>query len=154
MSHFPRVPLDRQYPDLYKGSMAGTGLTDHKTNQPVPTETYTPEYRAPADRVSGNVIFRRQLNGQIDLEAAVDVVTSAINQLKFKGPLNDMETRVLCACFPEAMRAILPDVDGRMSMHEAKSRLKVSEEEIRAISAGVAVRLMELHEWLRYGPKL
>ncbi len=154
MSHFPKIPMHLQNPDLFKASLAGSAITNSSIQETVPSASTHSQYRTPPDRVNGNEVFRRLPNGQVDMLAAVDTCLAALNQLKFKGPLNDIECRILCACFPEAMKEVVPEMDGHMAAAECRSRLRVSEEEIRDIAALTSMKLMEMHQWLLFGLKI
>lgn len=150
MTHFPRVPLNMTYPDLYKSEpMSGAAFTNNQIQAfDVTDGKMGPEYRTPENRVNGNEVFRRLPNGSIDMDAAVSRVLNAVSNLKFGNPMNDMDCTILVACFPEAVGNRIPGADVAVAKASIRTKLRVSELEISDIAALTALKLVELHEWL------
>lgn len=109
-NNLPRKPV-RFIPenqDLLKSQegLAGQrqGATDFDENEPYShISTQSSSYRTPADRVSGNVFFRRYLGGTLDLEYATQKVVDALHRAKDGGGINQLnneEKTCLSVLFP------------------------------------------------------
>ena len=103
MNNFPRIPVRfvHQNDEMLKGSYAGgtEGGTDYKQDTHVPSaSTIVPSYRVPADRVNGNEFFRRNPNGSLDLDYAVQKVVDAIHNIT-EGLEPSMFDQICLSCF-------------------------------------------------------
>lgn len=100
---FPRVPVRflSHNAELLKGSYAGgtEGATDYRNDTYIPeSKTIVPTYRVPADRVNGNEFFRRNPNGSLDLDYAVQKVVDAIHHI-IEGMEPSMFDQIVLSCF-------------------------------------------------------
>lgn len=153
-SNLPRVPMTLLYPELFKSqSGSAVGSTDYRSSESVPKIELEPEYRAPTHELYRDQLFRRYPNGNLDLPAAIMLVLDVVYRMKAGGPLNDQECLIISACFPHAAEGRVPQFDGRSAKSEARSRFRLSDNEVAAISMGVAHTLAAQHEHVLLGFK-
>ena len=99
-------------------------------------------YRTPADRVNGNEMFRRYLDGRLDIKYAVDKVVDAVHRYKEKDiALYTQEAVSLQILFPGA--GFDGGVDPAMANAVAGVNLKLTPQEIALIRFRVASHLAE-----------
>lgn len=100
-----------------------------------------PSYRTPPDRVSGNKMFRRYLNGILDLEYACHKVIDALHKVRANAaPLAPQDLMALQAIFPGNFNT---GVDPAMAMATASVQLELLPSEVMAIRAKVAAHFAE-----------
>lgn len=124
-------------------SKAIDNTTDLKKLESVPSERLMqPQYRTPADRVSGTELFRRYPDGELDYDAAKHVVVDALETLKQMGPggLTNLEQAALCCLFPNTFDF----VDEAMVESIRKVMCKVSKDESKKVAMLVALHLNEV----------
>jgi hypothetical protein len=104
------------------------------------------EYRTPADRVSGNVMFRRYPNGMLDISLAMSCVVDALHRVKESGghdQLNSLEKVALSVLFPTMFQYVAPG----MAQSVASVQLRLSPVEILQIREAVSRHLAEELNW-------
>lgn len=155
MSHYPKVPVRfvnsnaEMLDTMEKSSSAGQqlGATDYKPNQEaVYPAQMTPQYRTAPDRVNGNVIFRRYVDGTLDVEYAKHQIIDAIHKVRDHVPLNSMEEAALSCCFPRTFSFIDPGVQESVRT----VNLKISLLESMMVAQAVALHLAAEIEYKRY----
>lgn len=108
MSHFPKVPVRfiADNDELLKaqsgaGSLAGQPMTDHAVQEHIPQQNAASvHFRAPYDRVNGNVMFRRYPDGQLDVDNSVAILMRILNAQKDGAPLTVQEKLAIQCVFP------------------------------------------------------
>ena len=109
----------------------------HLTAEPVSS------YRTPVERVNGNVMFRRYLNGALDFDYAIGKVLEAVHKLKEGVPLSQPEEVALSVVYPSVFSYVDPGVvDSVRSVN-----LKLSLEETSLIALKVSAKLAEELNW-------
>lgn len=145
MFNLPRVPIRfmPEQAELLK-SMTSTsggeaGATDWKDQEHAPSvpEGVVPQFRAPGDRNLGNVLFRRNPDSTLDLEAAKDVVVDMIHKVRDKSPLTELEKLTLGIMMP----LVFDFVDARLAGPMMAVHLKLTPWEISMINDKVAAHL-------------
>lgn len=138
----PRVPVRyiKQNEELLK-SQSGPGMptTDYREAQNVPESRPQPTYRRAADRPTGNVLFRRYPNGQLDVEYAKHKVIDAVHQYKNEAPLTPMQQAALQCCFPNMFNY----VPSTMLASMMRVNMRISPEEAAMVAMAVAMHLQE-----------
>jgi len=105
-----------------------------------------PSYRTPTDRVSGNQMFRRYANGDLDVGVALHHVVDALHRAKMSAghdQLNSLEKVALSVLFPQSFSY----VDAGMAGSVATVQLRLSPLEIVQIREAVARHLAEELNW-------
>ena len=101
------------------------------------------QYRTPPDRVSGNQMFRRYPNGDLDIESAKNCVVDALHRVKDSGgtseQLNSLERVALSVLFPMSFSHVPPGMSGSV----AAVQLRVSPAELIMVREVVARHLAE-----------
>jgi len=123
------------------------GKTDYINDTDAPTlpAGIQPSYRTPHDRVNGNVMFRRYLNGVLDMDYACQQVIDAVHRFKFGAtPLYEQESVALSVLFPTAF---VDAMDPAMAASVAAVNLQLLPEEHIAIRIKVAAHLAEEMNW-------
>jgi hypothetical protein len=110
--------------------------TDWKLTETPPTvpATIQPQFRAPMDRNIGNVLFRRNPDGSLDMDAAKHVVIDIIHRVKDQGPLTELDKVTLGVMFP----TLFAFVDPRLATSLMAVHLRLSEWEVQSIVELVA----------------
>lgn len=145
-SHLPRVPMTLLYPELFKS-------VNHQFTEDVPRVELESEYRAPVHDMNRDQLFRRYPNGHLDLPAAILLVLDVVYKMKSGSPLNDQECLIVSACFPHAAEGRVPEFEGGAARSEAKTRFRLSDNEVTAVAMGVAQTLAMQHEHVLLGFK-
>ena len=146
MSHLPRVPVQflTQNQELLKSqeSMAGgaPGATDYKQDQDAPVAIPEPQMRAPGDRNIGNLLFRRNPDGTLDVEAAKMVVVDIIHRAKDLLPLTEQEKIVLGCFFPMQFPGF---IDQRLVKQITAVQLRLAPWEVMDVAMAVSSHLMQ-----------
>lgn len=146
MNYFPKVPVRflESNDELLKSMDSGVkGSTDYINDTEVPTQAsgVQSSYRTPHDRVNGNSMFRRYLNGSLDMEHACHQVIDAVHRAKHGAvPLFTQEAVALQVLFPLSFSG---DVDPLMAASVAAVNLNLIPEEQALIRAKVAAHLAE-----------
>lgn len=155
MSQFPRIPMTIQHPEFFSKSASASaiGLTDYPGVDDVSTVKVEPAYRSVSHDTYRDQLFRRYPDGHLDLPNAIRIVLEVVYKAKDGGPLNEQECLMLSCCFPHAAEGRVPSFDGPTAKGEARSRFRLSDEEVGAISAGVAHTLAICHEHMLLGFK-
>lgn len=125
--------------EVLSGGTAGEG-TDWTETEPQLTvpEGVVPQFRAPGDRNIGNVLFRRNPDGTLDLDAAKHVVVDIIHKVKDKLPLTELEKMVLGVLMPLVFDFVDPRLAGpMMAVH-----LRLAPWEIVLINEKVSAHLI------------
>lgn len=149
----PRVPV-YMVPgnaSLLKGASAGaeSGATDFRMDNDYATVTMpmTQSYRYPADRVNGNEVFRRYLNGTLDLGYAKDKAVDAIHKVKRRSPLLPEDCHVLVSLFPGVHEIVSVCSEYGIIPANAFIISKISPMEIDAVRQLVAAHFAEESNW-------
>lgn len=101
-------------------------------------------YRTPDGRVSGNSLFRRYLNGSLDLEDACNKVIDAIHRVKENAaPLNSLEVVALSCLFPGQFDG----VDPALASSVASVQFNLLPQECELIRQKVSSHLAEELNW-------
>lgn len=116
------------------------GGTDWKSEENAPTapQGVVPQFRAPGDRNIGNVLFRRNPDSTLDLEAAKHVVVDMIHKVKDQLPLTELEKTTLGVFMP----TIFEYVDPRLAQSLMAVHLRVTPWEIELVNHLVAAHLL------------
>jgi hypothetical protein len=105
-----------------------------------------PQYRTPADRVSGNQLFRRYPNGALDVEYAKQCVVDALHRVKESGghdQLNSLEKVALSVLFPMSFDY----VPAGMAPAVTSVQLRLGPSELMLIREAVGRHLAEEVNW-------
>lgn len=102
-------------------------------------------YRTPPDRVNGNKLFRRYLDGHLDMEHATHIVIDAVHKLKHGGPLNDLEKVALQVLFPGNFGGTY--MDQAMAASVASVQLDLLPQEQALIRIKCAAHFAEEMNW-------
>lgn len=124
--------------------LVGGMQTDMGTPESVPSETMRSQFRAPADRINGNVVFRRNPDGQLDYDDAVSIVMEVVNRIKNSrgvDPLTNQDHAILCCVFPPVFG---PEVDLSLISSIRSVNLRVTDLECMVIAMKVAGTLSEI----------
>lgn len=136
-SDVQRGPLAKSM-DALSGGHAGAGTdwspTEHAAAVPGGVVS---QFRAPGDRNLGNVLFRRNPDGTLDLDAAKHVVVDMIHKVKDKGPLTELEKLTLGIMFP----VIFDFVDPRLATPMMAIHLRLTAWEVVMVNEAVAAHL-------------
>lgn len=123
--------------EVLSGGSAGAG-TDWTADAPAPVGTMEPQFRAPGDRNLGNVLFRRNPDGTLDLDAAKNVVVDMVHKTKDLLPLTELEMLTLSILFPVVYTFVDPRLAGpMMAVH-----LRLEPWEVEQIKQRVAAHLI------------
>lgn len=122
------------------------GATDFKVTEDdymnLPAEPVS-SYRTPVERVNGNVMFRRYLDGRLDMDYAVGKVLEAVHKLKEGVILSEQEKVALSVVYP----TVFTYVDAGVVDSVRSVNLKLSLEETALIALKVAAQLAEELNW-------
>ncbi len=144
--HFPKVPVrfvkgnDELLKSMYSDAK---GSTDYVNDTTAPTHApgVSSSYNVPTDRPNGNVMFRRYLNGSLDMDYACQQVIDACHRAKYNAaPLYTQEAVALQVLFPASFSG---EVDPLMAASVAAVNLNLIPEEQALIRAKVAAHLAE-----------
>jgi len=141
MSHFPRLPVRfiAENSELLKSQEVGLNKSiDYQLTESVPEARMEPQFRAPGDRNLGNVLFRRNPDGSLDVEAAKHVVVDMIHKVKDQMALTELEKLVLGILFPLAFDF----VDPRLAKPLTAVHLKLAPWEVMLIASKVSAHLI------------
>ena len=147
-NNLPKVPvyLISANDELRKSGPADglrTDMTDYRQTESVPECPKGAMYRTPPNRASGNVLFRRDCNGQIDIPEAVSKVKEAIVRVREGVVLNAAEECALSCIFPGVFHYLDPATASSMrGVH-----LRISAAEQMQIAFGVADHLSAEEEY-------
>lgn len=134
--------------DMQKGALAKSmeslagghaGGTDWESNESVASvpEGVVPQFRAPGDRNIGNVLFRRNPDGTLDVEAAKHIVVDMVHKVKDKLPLTELEKIVLGVLMP----LVFDFVDPRLAEPMMRVHLRLTPWEAIIVNERVAAHL-------------
>lgn len=114
MSEFDlrRIPLRKAVENVSITDWA----KDEASNIPVKQASSGGDYRMPTDRTRGCEVFRRYMNGQLDLDYAKNVVIDCLHTYKDGVQLTDMEQLILSFCFPAVFNFVDPVIASKMKM--------------------------------------
>lgn len=115
---------------------AGTDWTKTEEVSMVP-EGVVPQFRAPGDRNIGNVMFRREPDGTLDMENAKNLVVDMVHKVKDKSPLTSLEEIVLSVLFP----TLFSFIDARLAGPMAAIHLRLAPWETIMVQERVAAHL-------------
>lgn len=126
--------------EALSGGHAGAG-TDYTRDETIPAEEMRAQFRAPRDRNLGNVLFRRNLDSTLDVEAAkhvvIDAIHAAIDSAGNLGTLNDLQQMVLQVFFP----GVYVFVDPMLLDSMAAVHLRLADHEVLAVRMLVTAHL-------------
>ena len=118
--------------------------TDYVNDQHIASQTASihPTYRTPPDRVNGNKMFRRYLNGVLDMEYATHKVIDAVRKYKQNvAPLDGEDLIALQVIFPGCFDG---SMDPMMATAMGAVHLDLLPEEIAMIRFRVAQHIAEV----------
>jgi len=144
-THLPRLPLNLQ--KAFSGGSAGEELSDYKSAEPETVPEYptgvVATYRAPADRVNGNSVFRRYPNASLDIDYAANKVIDMIHRVQesdnSSGFLTNQEELILSVVFPR----VFCFVDEAMLDHMREVNLRITMDEAVLVAMKVSAHLKE-----------
>ncbi len=119
------------------GHAGGTDWKATETVNSVP-EGVVPQFRAPGDRNIGNVLFRRNPDGSLDIDAAKNIVVDMIHKVKDKLPLTELEKLTLGIMMP----LVFDFVDPRLATPMMAIHLRLNPWEIAIVNERVAAHLI------------
>jgi len=123
--------------EALSGGHAGAG-TDYNQTESAPVEDMHPQFRAPRDRNLGNVLFRRNIDSSLDMQAAKHVVVDAVHRAcDSTDALNDLDKMVLSVFFP----GVYMFVDAGLVDSMASVHMRLAPHEIDAVRFLVAAHL-------------
>jgi hypothetical protein len=130
-NNFPRQRLQ-------KGT-TNDSVTNYRSNTfPVPIGHVGSEYQVPAGRTLGNTVFRRDINGTLDLDYAKHYVVDCIHKYKDDtSQLTDLEKLVLSTFFAPVFDYVDPVVAAKMRVIQ----FRLQDYEVFQISQAVAMHL-------------
>ncbi len=148
--NFTRTPIHAipANQELMKGGYAGTPPAEHTNftiTEDVPTVSMSNQDRVPTDRVLGNVVFRRYLNGMLDFDYAKHKVIDAINKVKLKQGIEPEDCYVLNALFPN-VGTLMIAASGVM-VAESAMRTRLTPMEVEQVRQDVAAHFLEVLNW-------
>lgn len=140
--------------DVQRGALAKSievisgghsGGTDWESEESVPSvpQGVQPQFRAPGDRNIGNVLFRRNPDGSLDLDAAMNVVVDMVHKTKDLLPLTELEMLTLGILFP----LVYDFVDPRLATSMMAVHLRLAPWEVVQIQQLVAAHLASEMNW-------
>ncbi len=149
-NHFPRRPINQleHNQELLKSQDAGghAGGTDYRFEAMEDTTSATTivqQYRTPADREAGWLLFRRYPNGDLDLQYAVQKVVDSV-RLTIEGMMPNMFEQIMLSCFyPQAFTH--PSVS--MASTTMATLLRISPEEHFQIIMGVNAHFQAMYSY-------
>lgn len=152
MNNLPRRPVRFQPGNDELLKSQGVNYEEAKDKTDYIQDTTAPvvdqvqgSYRTPHDRVNGSKMFRRYLDGRLDMEHACGTVIDAIHRYKQKDiPVGTQECVALQAIFPGHFDK---DVDPMMAASVAAVNLDLVPEETAMIRIKVAAHLAEEMNW-------
>ena len=143
--HLPRLPLNLQ--KALSGGTAEEELTNYQPSAPeivpvVPVGVVS-SYRAPSDRVNGNVVFRRYPDGSLDIPAAANCVIDMVHRVQesdnSSGFLTNQEELILSVCFPRVFQFVDSGLLDRMR----EVNLRITADEAVLVAMKVSAHLKE-----------
>lgn len=149
MNNLPKRPVRFQEDnkDLLKSMGADyrdiEGKTDYVNDTSAPTVPagVQSNYRVDSGRVNGNEMFRRYLNGSLDMDYACQQVIDAVHRVKHgAAPLYSQEAVALQVLFPMSFHG---ELDPSMVAAVASVNLSLVPEETAMIRMKVAAHLSE-----------
>lgn len=132
--------------ELQKSAKSGESLsggqaggTDWEPAESVPSVPggVVPQFRAPGDRNIGNVLFRRNPDGTLDVEAAKNLVVDMIHKVKDNLPLTELEKLTLGIMMP----LVFDFVDPRLSAPMMAIHLRLTPWEVMLVNEKVSAHL-------------
>lgn len=152
-NNLPRVPVRflEHNQEMIKAQegLAGQqeGATDYsEDNAYAEISGVQPSYRVPVERANGNPIFRRYVNGSLDIRYAADKVIDALHRVRNSGgvdQLNTEEKTALSVLFPMQFDF----VPSGMTQAVAAVHLRLSPLEVDQIRHYVSSHLAEEMNW-------
>ena len=123
------------------GGSPEEALTDYRQTEPATmvVSGVTSSYRTPANRATGNDVFRRYQDGALDISYAKDKVVDMIHAVKDGHSITEVEKCILTCCFPEVFYFVDPDVAANLM----RINLRITPQEMVAIAMAVAAHLSE-----------
>lgn len=152
MSHLPRVPVrflpqNQELVKAQEGIAGQRSTTDYSQELSLATVSRAENHeRMPLERANGNPIFRRYMNGELDVEYAKDRIVTVMHKVKDGGGtdiLNNQEKTVLGVLFPAQFDYVDPALAGAIAM----SQFRLSMGEIASVRMAVAAHLAEELNW-------
>lgn len=142
-NNFPRLPVRfiTENAELLKSQAALSGNTasdtDYSNTESIPEAQMEPQFRAPRDRNLGNVLFRRNPDGSLEMENAKNIVVDCVHKAADKVPLTNLEELVLTAIYP----TVFSFVDPRLAVPLSAVHLRLAPYEVVLLQQEVASHL-------------
>lgn len=138
--NFTRIPLHIQarMRDELSKSLPDTDPVTTIAENPSPYA-----FNVPVGRNVSNVVFRRRLDGTIDIEEAKHIVINVLQMVRDKSPLTTMEKLILSVCFPVVFSFMEPAIAAQLSL----VHFRITPEERVAVCQAVAGFLREQMNW-------
>lgn len=132
----PRIPLRK--------GISGESKTDWVRDPeyafpPTLPAVVRSDYKEPAGRVSGNEVFRRNINGELDIDYAKNLVLDVLKKYKDIGEISDMEMLILSIFMPINFKFVDPIIASHMKM----THFKLTDDEVMRINIEVGVHLSQ-----------
>lgn len=134
-------PFNHSRMPLQKG-MTRDSVTDYSvnTNVPVRPAIVQGDYRVPVGRTLGNVVFRRDVNGQLDIDYAKNLIVDCIHKQKDdESQLTDLERLLLSITYPTVFNYVDAVVAAKMRIIQ----FHLQDFEVQKICMAVADHLLE-----------
>lgn len=126
--------LKAQRHDDYRSS-------DFGAEESAPSADMRAQFRAPADRANGNVVFRRYPDGSLDLEYAADIVMEVVERVRTSNgtdPLTHQDHAIVGCVFPPVFA---PHVDHSLIASIRSVNLRITDLECMMIAMKCAQRI-------------
>lgn len=167
MSTSPRIPLHIQKlmqesemkksvggePALGQGLHSPAGaVAEWTSDMAFEAKQFAPgivhDYRVDINRTSGNQIFRRFHNGQLDVDAAKAVVIEILDQARDNNyhiqPLTDLQQLILSVIFPSVFNFMDPVVAEKMRA----AQMNLSPQECQLVAIKVVQHLAQIMNYV------
>lgn len=142
MYNGPRVPLQK--------GISGESKTNWERDPeyafpPTLPAVVRSDYREPMGRVSGNEVFRRNINGELDIDYAKHLVIDALNKYKNIGELTDAEQLILSIFMPINFKFVDPIIASNMKM----THFRLTDQEVLSVNMAVSDHIWQEMESVR-----
>ena len=137
---YSRIPLNLQ--NLHK-ALPDAVMTDWVEAQDDQTYQIAPgvnsDYRTPFGRSNGNVVFRRYLDGSLDIDGAKHIIIDVLRKTRNLLPITDLEKLILNTVFP----TVFPFMDAVVAMKMANVQFQLTPNELQDVAMAIAGHLAE-----------
>jgi hypothetical protein len=144
-----RIPLHLQALAQLKKAIAADSmepdLTNWKQTEPlVSVDHIQTNFPVPVGRANGgNTVFRRNLDGSLDIDSAASTIIDVLQKVRHKGYLTDFEKLILSAIFPGVFSFYDPVTAAKM----ATVKLGASPAEMQGVALVISAHMAEELNW-------